>query len=224
MKKKIVLFTVIVLSIARPMFALAASWELYDDFSSGVLDVQKWRNGSTVSTITVENERLKIIHLAGHPDKSGYLNLVQDPGNILGIKAAITISSCTGDVRTRIVGYAGKIGEYHIFSQVTLQPGFERIYSYTALEGPPPNYTSPYDLYRVNFKNPLNLIGNTYTASIVFLNDRILSTIDELGKITYKYATNIEAETNFFMAIGTKSTNGDGPCTVYIDDVYVLRP
>ena len=207
-----------------PLFAFSASWELYDDFSSGALDAQKWDNRSTVSTVTVENQKLKIIHLRGHPDKSGYLNLIQNPENILGIKAAITISSCTGDVRIRIVGYAGKIGEYHIFSQVTLQPGFERIYSYGALEGPPPDYTSPNDLYRVNFQTPLNLTGNTYTASIIFSNDSITNEIDGLGKIIYKYATDIEAATNFFKAIGTKSTNGDGPCTVYIDDVYVLRP
>lgn len=224
MNRKIVILSVMILTLGSPMYSSAAGWELYDDFSSGTLDPQKWNNTSTVSTITVQNRKVRIIHLAGHPEKSGYLKMVQDPEIILGIKAAITISSCPGDVRTRIAGNAGKIGENHIFSQITLQPGFNRIYSYSALEGPPPDYSSPYDLYRVNFKTPLDLIGNTYTASIIFLDDRIVSEIDGLGKTTYTYATDIDAESNFFRAIGTKSTNGDGPCTVYIDDVYVLRP
>ncbi len=137
------------------MFLSAADWELYDDFSSGILDPQKWNNSSSVSTITVENQRVKIVHFAGYPNQSGYLVLLQDPGNILGIKADITISSCAGDVRTRIAGHAGAIGENHIWSAVQLQPGSERIYSSCAIEGPPPDYVWIKDLHYAQFKRPL---------------------------------------------------------------------
>jgi hypothetical protein len=206
------------------MFAFAASWELYDDFSSETLDAEKWNNSSTVSTIIVENQRVKIIHQMGNPNVSGYLNLIQNSENILGIKAAITIDSCTGDVRTRMVGYPAIMNGYDIFTAIQLQPGAERIYSYIELEGPPPDYALIAQLHYGQFKRPVNIIGDTYNVSMIFSNNGMSYEVDGLGKIDYKYATSVTPSINYWRAIGTKSSNGDGPCTVYIDDVYVLRP
>ena len=224
MKKKIVLLSVIVLSLASPMFAFAASWELYDDFSSGALDAQKWSYGNTAATITVENERVKISHQEGHPNTSGSLHIIQNPENVLGIKATVNIESCTGDVKTRLAGYPAMMNGYNIWAGLTLQPGSERVYSWSGLEGPPPDYASIKSLHYGQFKRPINLIGNTYTASIVFSNEGTSCEVEGLGKIDYKYATSVTPTTNPYRAISTRSNNGDGPCTVYIDDVYVLRP
>lgn len=224
MNRKFVLLTVLFLFLSNPMFLSAASWELYDDFNSGTLDPEKWNSSSPVSTITVENKRVKFTHFEGHPNQSGYLRLDQDPENILGIKAAITISSCTGDVRTRIAGYVGRIGENHIWSGLQLQPGSERIYSSSGLEGPEPDYLWIKDLHYGEYQIPLNLTGNTYNASMIFSSEKIIYEVEGLGKITYKYAAGVDSATDIFKAIGTRSTNGDGPCTVYVDNVYVLRP
>jgi hypothetical protein len=224
MNRNLLLLSIIFLSLASPVVTFGGSWELYDDFSSGVLEAQKWNNTSTVSTVTVENQKVKIVHLAGNPEKSGYLNLVQNQENILGIRAEITIGSCIGDVRTRIAGHGGEIGENHVFTSVQLQPGQERIFTYSSIEGPPPHYSFIKDLHYGQFKRPLTLTGNTYTTSISFSNDGISYEVEGLGQIVYKYNEPVDATTNNWRAIGTRSTNGNGPCTVYIDDVYVLRP
>ncbi len=224
MNRKFVLLFVFTLILCSPMLSLAVGWELYDDFSSGSLDPLKWDNKSQVSTITIENQQVKIVHQAGNPNQSGYLQMVQSPENILGIRAAITITSCIGDVRTRIVGYGGKIDENQIWSALQLQPGSDRIYSSTGLEGPPPDHTWITDLHYAAFKQPLSLIGNTYTSSMIFASDRVTYEIEGLGAVAWKYPAGVYSTTNSWKAIGTRSTNGDGPCTVYVDDVYVMRP
>lgn len=225
MNRKVLLLSVIILLLGNPMFSFAANWELYDDFSSGTIDPQKWHNQSTsVLTVTVENQRARFIHKIGYPNQSAWLRMVQNPENILGIKAAITIESCTGDVRTRIGGHGGVIGANHIYSSIQLQPGQERIFSSSGIEGPSPNYTWFYDLHYGQFQRPLNLISNSYVASMIFSNDGITYEIAGLGKIAYRYTTAVDPATSTWRAIGTRSNNGDGPCTVYVDDVYVLRP
>ena len=224
MNRKIVLLSVMILTLGSPMLSFAAGWELYDDFNSGTLDTQKWNNKSTVSTITIENQRVKIIHNAGFPNESGYLNMTQSPGSILGVRAAITIASCTGDVRTRIAGHSADIGEDHVWSSLQFQPGSNRIYSASGLEGPAPDYAWIYDTHYGEFKNPLNLLGKTYTASMFFANDGISYKVQGLGEIVYKYGSAVSPVTDPWSAIGTRSTNGDGPCTIYVDNVYVYRP
>ena len=112
---------------------------------------------------------------------------------------------------------------YDIWTALQLQPGSERIYSSSDLEGPPPDYANT-TLHYASFQRPLNLIGNTYTASMIFSSDGVTYEVDGLGKIAYKYSTAVDPATNTWRAISTKSINGDGPCTVYVDNVYVLRP
>jgi hypothetical protein len=201
-----------------------AGWELYDDFSSGTIDTQRWDIDDSSANISVDNERAKFVHQSGHPNDSGYLLFNQDPENILGIKAKVFIESCSGDVRARIAGYGGKVGENHVWSGIQLEPGAQRIYTYAGLEGPPPTYTSVKDLHYAQFKSPITVTGVSFNFAMMFSSDKITYEGDGLGKIVYKYATSVEATDDFFRAIGTRSTNGDGPCTVYFDDVYVLRP
>jgi len=201
-----------------------AGWDLYDDFSSEVIDTQKWNVDNSSADISIENGQAKFVHQSGHPNDSGYLIFNQDPGNILGIKAKVFVESCSGDVRTRIAGYGGKVGENHVWSGLQLQPGDQRIYSSSGLEGPPPDYNWVQELHYAHFQNPITVIGVFFDLTMEFASDKIAYEVDGLGKIVYKYATSMAAADDLFRAIGTRSTNGDGPCTVYFDDVYVLRP
>ena len=201
-----------------------AGWELYDDFNSGIFNPQKWSVGNPSADITVENGRAKFIHKSGIPNVSSYLTLIQDPVNILGIKATVFIASCTGDVRTRIAANIGNVGENHVWTGFQLQPGEEKIYTNAGLEGPPPTYTWVNDLHYAQFQKPIVVTGTDINLTMAFSNDKITYEVEGRGKISYKYATPIDPTTNTFRAIGTRSTNGDGPCTVYIDDVYVFRP
>jgi len=201
-----------------------AEWQLYDDFSSGNIDTGRWNVDDSSATISVDNERAKFIHEGGTANDSNYLLFDQTPENIIGIKADVFIESCTGDVRARIAGYSGNVGENHVFSALQLQPINERIYTSAGLEGPPPTYTWVEDLSYAQYERPITVTGVSFNLTMVFLNDKITYEVDGLGKIAYKYTTSITPTGGNFKAIGTRSTNGDGPCTVYFDNVYVLRP
>ena len=214
---------IVVLLIGLPI-SVHAGWDLYDDFNSGSIDPQKWSIKNSSADITVENGRAKFIHKIGIPNDSSYLTVLQDPANILGIKATVFIASCSGDVRTRVAANSGQVGENHVWTALQLQPSMERIYTSSGLEGPPPSYNWVNDLHYAQFKRPIVVTGTTFNLTLEFSSKKITYEVDGLGKIAYKYATPLDPTTNTFRAIGTRSTNGDGPCTVYFDDVYVYRP
>jgi len=218
--KSIVCF--IILSIGLPV-SVYAGWELYDNFNTQSFDQQKWWVGSGSAIISIDNGRAKFVHQPNHPNQSTYLSIKQDPDSVVGVRAKVNFESCTGDVRARIGGYPGSIGENNIWSGLQLQPSQARIYSNLGLEGPMPAYTWFYDIWYGHFAKPIDIIGKTYDISMLFLGDKILYEVIGLGKITYNYESEISPPANSFKGVGTRSTNGDGPCTVYFDDVYVYR-
>ena len=215
-----VIFAVIIFAFSTNALA---GWELYDNFSSGSIDTGRWNIDDTSATISIDNGQAKFIHQNGNPNDSSYLLFNQSPSNIVGIKADVLIESCTGDVRARIAGYSGSVGENHVWSGLQVQPSKDRIYTSSGLEGPPPTYAWLEDLYYAQFERPITVTGVSFNLTMVFSNDRITYEVDGRGKIDYKYSTVITPTGGDFKAIGTRSTNGDGPCTVYFDNVYILR-
>jgi len=200
-----------------------ADWELYDDFNSGQIDTQRWRIPESSTVITVENGRVKFVHQKGNANDNSWLIMIQNPETVTGIKAEITIVSCQGDVRVRVSGYAGKIGMSYIWSSLQFKPSDQRIDSETDLEGPP-NFTWRGNLFWARYPEPIAMLGNTFICEMMFENDKITYEVAGLGKMTYRYSSPINLTDIFFRGLGTKSENGDGPCTVYFDDVYVFRP
>ena len=201
-----------------------ADWELYDDFNSGQIDLQKWEIDESSASITVENGRVKFVHQEGYPNDNSWLTIIQNPETVMGVKAEITVVSCQGDVRARVSGYAGKIGVNNIWSSLQFKASERRIYSDAGLEGPPPNLTWLGNLFWARYPEPIIILGRTFIFSMMFENDQINYEVAGLGKMTYRYSTPINPADIFFRAVGTKSDNGDGPCTVYFDDIYVFRP
>jgi hypothetical protein len=116
------------------------------------------------------------------------------------------------------------VGENNVWSGLQLQPSQQKIYSYAGLEGPPPDYISVQDLHYTHFELPIPVTQVPYNINMLFSNDKITYEVDGLGKITYKHENPIAPTDSNFKAMGTRSTNGDGPCTVFFDNVYVLRP
>ena len=222
MKKIFILgfFTVIGLALSTSSYA---GWELYDDFSSGAIDTLKWSIDNSSANISVEDARAKFVHQPGNPNDSSRLRMVQNAENITGIRVTITVQSCTGDVRCRVSGYAGMIGENYIWASLQVKSNDKRIYNYVGLEGPPPDYTWFYDLSYNHFEQPTEIIGNSFNLTMMFYDDKIEYEVDGLGKITYRYENKIAPSDNYFRSFGTRSTNGDGPCTIYFDNVYVYR-
>jgi len=201
-----------------------AGWELYDDFNSGQIDTQKWEIQESSTAITVENGRVKFVHQEGNANDNSWLIIIQNPETVIGIKAEITVVSCQGDVRARVSGYAGKIGVNNIWSSLQFKASDQRIYSEAGLEGPPPNLTWGGNLFWVRYPEPIAMLGNTFNCKMMFENDKITYEVAGLGKMTYRYSSPKNPADIFFRGVGTKSENGDGPCTVYFDDVYVFRP
>ncbi|MBT8367112.1 MAG: hypothetical protein KJP23_20665 [Deltaproteobacteria bacterium] len=223
MIKKLVFvnFTAIIFAFST---SALAGWELYDNFSSGAIDTQRWSIDDSSANISVVNGQAQFIHQSGHPNDSGYLVFNQNPENILGINTDVVIESCFGDVRTRIGGYGGKVGENHVWSGIQIQPTNQTIFTSAGLEGPPPDYTWVQDLHYAEYRTPIAVTGVSFNLTMVFSNDKITYEVDSLGKIAYKYATTIAPADSTFQGMGTRSSNGDGPCTAYFDNVYVLRP
>jgi hypothetical protein len=216
------LFFIITLVFSVKVYA---DWELYDDFNTGsTIDTEKWGVDDSSGTITIENQRAKFVHAINHPNDSLYLNFHQNPETIAGIRATVNVASCTGDVRARVVGYAGKVGSDHIWSGVQLQESVQRVYVSAILEGPPPTYTAGDSLHYAELQSPVDVEGTTFVVTIRFHDDCISYAVEGLGDVTYTYASAIDPATDIWRAIGTRSSNGDGPCTVYFDDVYVYRP
>jgi hypothetical protein len=79
-------------------------------------------------------------------------------------------------------------------------------------------------LHYAHYQNPITVTGISFNLTIVFSSEEVTYEVEGLGKITYKYPTAVVSPDDFFRGLGTRSALGQGPCTVYFDDVYVLRP
>ena len=215
----------IVLFCLIPVFIpiVSADWQLYDDFSSGSLDPAKWHVDDSCGSISVENGRARFAHAVGHPNDSLYLLFAQHGSDIMGIKATVTIASCTGDVRARIAGHLGFLDDHNLWTAIQLQPGETKIFNNIALEHPQTN-ANPYDLHYSNYQDPIDVIGKAFKLMMLFSNDQTKFEVEDLGRFTVRHQETIPSSESDFRAIGTRSTQGQGPCTVYFDDVYIYLP
>jgi len=203
-------------------YAETLTWRLYDNFNKGLIDPDRWNINTSSATITIEGGRAKFVHEVGNPEVSSMLSIKKGLKKIKGIKATVTVESpCTGDVRGRVAGWVGKVGDDYVWNQLALQGGLDRIFG--ALEPQDADTGEWYDLFWGHFAEPIDLIGNTFTITMIFSKKKVTYSVGGLGKITFKLAEKLSPTDTYLLGIGTRSTAGDGPCTVYFDDVYVLK-
>lgn len=195
-----------------------ADWQLYDDFNSGEIDPKKWEIDDSSATITVENGRLKFVHKEGYSGDSSWLSVTQNPEAVKGLKATITIESCTGDVISRIAGFIGKSGEDHIWSALIISPDRQYISSSLPVLGP--GYVFKNDFFWGHFRNDLSALGSPYTLSMILKLDRAVFAVDNQGELEFVFPRKLTPD-DPFKGIGTRSDSGNGTCTVYFDDVYI---
>lgn len=219
MKHRFIVITTILVVLSGPCSLFAAGWVLYDDFSSGALDDTKWKYGNPASTVSIENEQLKLEHKIGFPDQSGWVRVAQ-PENYKGIRATFRVESCTGDVRVRFGAQPGVTQNDILWTSFTIRTTTQTIDTYTGY------VNSLVDDQYAHFMKPQTIIGKTFTLSLFFPNNNEISyEVNDQGKITKKLETVFTPNADFaFLGVGTKSTNGDGPCVAYVDDIYVLEP
>jgi len=226
--KKSVFFIISILLILGLSSTVNAGWVLYDDFNSGItIDTQKWSIDNSSATISIESGEAKFVHNSGFPNDSSWLQIIDNPQTIIGIKTKIRVQSCTGDVWGRAGGYVGKIGENSLWSVIQTNSDEGYISFFVNLEAPGPSFELIYSLFWVSFHanwdNPFDITGETFILEWMFKPDEVIGKTDRYGEIVFKYSERVSPNEGSFKGIGTRSRAGNGPCTIYFDDVYVYR-
>lgn len=222
MKKSIIFTCIAVLLFGFTAYA-QENWQLYDDFNSGQIDAKKWEIDDSSATITVENGRAKFVHKEGFANDSSWLFVTQNLKTLKGIKATITVESCSGDVRARLASFIGKIGDDYVFTQYRIRADQDYISASLPIIGPAPDYEYKHSYFYGHFKRPLEFIGVPFTMSMVLSRDQANYEVKGQGELEFSFPNKLSPTDDFFKGIGTRSSSGVGTCTVYFDDVYILR-
>jgi hypothetical protein len=255
MKKTICFFSIIIFILIfipaayGQMGSGSRSWKLYDDFSSGLIDATKWAIDNSSATITVENGMAKFVHLAGHPNDSSWLSIIQNPHKITGIKATVIFDSCQTplkDVRARLGSYVGTDQgdpDTLFFSELAIEPyykrnNYPRIYGAFELLDIPNSFDYLSSLFWGSFYFndgtllPTDVMGVPYTLIMEWTTKDVSYTlqreVEGLGVINYTWDKSLVLEKipdaeSALVGIGTRSTQGDGQCTIYFDNVYIKQ-
>jgi hypothetical protein len=226
--KKLFSYTLAITVIATISLAPAevyAGWELYDNFNSGVINPDLWDIDDSSATISVVGGAVKFEHHPGYPEDASMLIFKQSPETIKAIRATVMVASCTGDVEGNVAGWIGKLGDDYVLSVLALGGGEDWIVgALTVWDFDGTNWTMVNDLHYGRFQYPLDIIGNRFTIALSFFNPtNAIYYVHGLGKNTYEVFKMISPTDDYWKALETWSWNGDGPCVVYFDNVWVLR-
>lgn len=208
------------------VFQAHAGWQLYDNFNSGTtIDEGKWSIDNSSAIISIENGELKFKHLNGYPQDNSWLIIIDRPETINGIRATMRVESCTGDVRGRIGGIIGQIGENKVWSTARIRAIYGRIETNAVLLDPNYDYISDifFGVFKYNWEEPFDITNQNFTVEWWFSPEKTVARTDAFGDIMYEYDVPISTTTDHFRAIGTRSNSGEGPCNFYFDDIYVYR-
>jgi len=205
-------------------YAGSLEWRKYDNFNSGVINLDRWDIDDSSAIISIVDGRARFEHLAGgqYADDSSWLKIKKGRRRIKGIRTTVEVESCTGEVRGRIAVFSGKVGDDYIWDQLGLQGGLDRIFgARSILEAG--TYALVYGPFWGRFEEPLAILENPFIITMVFSPRKVTYAVNGLGKFTYKIRGKVSQTDDYQKGIGTYSGNGDGPCVVYFDDVYVLK-
>jgi hypothetical protein len=234
--------------IVNSVYAQTYVWKKYDDFNSGVIDTNKWDIDNSSATISIENGKAKFVHNPGFPGDNAWLEIKKGITNVWGIKATIQFESCTApapdytDVRARVganIGVEAVTPTNRVWASLGIEPYYNndtypRFYGYIQVYDtiPSPDQLITYLFYayfpREIGEIPDDVIGIPFTITEEWTVKSLKFTVVNKGKATYNYDKTyivkpITDATKALVGIGTQSDSGLGTCTVYFDDVYVLR-
>ena len=221
--KKLIVFTCIAVLLFGFTAYAQENWQLYDDFNSGQIDSKKWEIDDSSATITVENGRAKFVHKEGYANDSSWLLVTQNLKTLKGIKATITVESCSGDVQARLASFIAKIGDDYVFTTHRIRADQDYISANLSIVGPAPDYEYKNDYFFGRFKRPLEFMGVPFTMSMVLSRAQANYGVEGQGELEFSFPNRLSPTDDFFKGFGTRSSSGVGTCTVYFDDVYILR-
>ena len=203
-------------------------WKPYDDFEEPAIDLEKWIVRERTADIYLEDGKacFEYTGTSSPPEVSNWLIVNKYVDKLRGIRADITVEWCTGDVRGRFGGYIGEVPTGNIFGQLALQGGGmpPRAFGNLGVEEPaiPGSWE---EIMFARFKQPLDIIGNTFTAQMSFSRSAVLWYLEDYGQISFMYPEGPESYGDrFFLGIGTRTTNGDAPCKVCFDNAAGVLP
>ena len=205
-----------------------AEWVLYDNFDSEEINLNKWDIDDSSADISIYDGKAMFVH-NGPPGDSSWLSFKKCPETIVGIRVTVTVESTSGDVRARIGGPLGTVGEeyYYVWGSLAIRDkdGDPRIFGCSNVLDQDNNYEWLYDFQYAQFKKPIELTGNTFTITMTYDRNKkkLVYEVDGLGKSIFKLPEKLSGPREYFKGIGTRSNNEEGSCVAYFDDVYVLR-
>lgn len=227
MKYRVMVLIVLFICFGVTSSALA-DWELYDDFSSGSIDLTKWGIDDSSAAISVENGQAKFVHRLNTAGDNAWLRFpsgVRD--TIIGIRADVRIQSYTGDVRPRLGAYFGKVdNDDYVWSAIQARPYNGRIEYYSGIERRPSNdwiLNLVWGTFINHWQSPIDITGKTFVLEILYEDQKVTYKSESQGKYVFTPRENFLATDDHFKGIGTRSNTSDGSCTVYFDNVYVYR-
>jgi len=234
--------------IANSVYAQTYVWKPYDNFSSGVIDPNKWDIDDSSATITIDNERAKFVHNPGFDNDSAWLKIKKNITNVWGIKATVEFESCNfvnpanRDVRARVganIGAEAATPTNRVYAALNLEPYYNngdspRLYGSINVWDTTVNPdVLIIDIFSGNFSRENgaiagDVIGIPFTITQEWTAKAVKFTVASEGKATYNYEKTYKVKpitdpNKALVGIGTNSASGGGTCTVYFDDVYVLR-
>lgn len=202
--------------------AAHAGWTLYDNFEGGSIDPAKWDVDDSSAVITVEGGRAKFVHQPGFPGDNSYL-IFKTQREIRGISATVRVEGCSGDVRGRLMINKWVDGQGNqVYMQINAQAQSSLLYAHSGYYNP--DTTLDTTRYYGRFMSNIPIEGVDHRLTLVVTNKFFQATADDLGWMLFSspQAESLSLKEEPFYGIGTRSSNGDSPCTVYFDDVYVL--
>lgn len=208
--------------LVMPGLSMGAGWVLYDNFNSGVLNTSLWKvSGDPLTPVTIENGMAKFVLQSGQSNV--WLLIAKSPERVRGIRAKVMIKGCTGDGRARLGGWIGKIdADEYVFNQIAFQPNGD--WKFWGVMTKIDQYGQPsyYDMGRVNFAKPQQMIGDMFLLETVFYYPNAANySVYGAGYGSYISSESASYSDINNLGIGVRSFAGDS-CTAYFDDVYVL--
>ncbi len=246
MRRPLAIMTV-VLFLCFPLTSFA-EWVLYDNFSSGEINANKWNQDISGLTgpIVVENGAAKFIQNKEIINDSSWLIFKKSPEKIKAVRARVKIASNQTNVFCRIGGYMGEDQDGNLlWNQIRLrsykndaEDYYQAVeFSASFLDADDTNVTLQ-DLVTGGFKRPLSgtyeepddLTGEWITLEIHFTRNALTYGVVNFNNwITSPIVTGeVKKITNpdfIFKGIGVRAANTAEPgqtCTVYFDNVWVL--
>lgn len=215
-------FVAILLALCAVFFVNAGDceagwgWRLYDDFDSGVIDPALWDIDNTSANFSVEDGKVKIEHLSGHPSDSAWLIFLKNPENIIGVRADLQIAQGTNDLRARLGGFLGvNESEELLWKDLTIR--MDRAY----LSGGIWNMITQIDYFWQRMGENIDPTGRTFTLEMNFRPELSTFTVMDMATAVFIPHTDIMPPDDTFKGIGTRSNSGDGEGVVYVDNVWV---